>query len=223
MSRAHLPDFILRQVQHRRAQKPRRIGIYAGTFDPVHSGHIAFALQAIEAAKLDEVVFLPERKPRYKPSAEHFGHRVAMLTRAIAPHPQMSVAELVERHFSVAKTLPHVRTLFPHDQLVFLVGSDVVPMIVDWPHYEDLLTETEMVVGVRQGQTEASVHELISTWSVQPKGVITVQSYAASVSSGKVREAIRQGRPQPGVLQSVMRYASSHWLYVQLPGNTVKS
>ena len=43
-----------------------RIGIYAGTFDPVHAGHVAFALQSLEAAKLDRVYFLPERRPRGK-------------------------------------------------------------------------------------------------------------------------------------------------------------
>jgi nicotinate-nucleotide adenylyltransferase len=68
-----------------------RIGIYSGTFDPVHSGHISFALQSLKAAKLDKVYFLPERRPRNKQQVEHFGHRVAMLKRAIKPYPEFNV------------------------------------------------------------------------------------------------------------------------------------
>ena len=79
-----------------------RIGIFAGTFDPVHAGHIAFALQAAEIAKLDEVVFIPERRPLSKSSTEHFGHRVAMIRQAIMPHSKLALQG--SRHSSLLLT-----------------------------------------------------------------------------------------------------------------------
>ena len=82
-----------------------RIGIYAGTFDPVHIGRVTFALQSLEAAKLDEVYFLPERRPRGKATPEHFGHRVGMLKRALEPHERLRVLELVDVNFSVEKDI----------------------------------------------------------------------------------------------------------------------
>ena len=66
----------------------KRIGIFAGTFDPVHKGHISFALQAIEAAGLDEVVFLPEPRPRHKQSVTDQSHRIAMINLAIKAYPK---------------------------------------------------------------------------------------------------------------------------------------
>src|SRR4051812_33685276 len=126
-----------------------RIGIYAGTFDPVHAGHVTFALQAMEAAGLDKVYFLPERRPRNKQHVEHFGHRVAMLKRAAQPHPQFEVLELVDVSFSVERTLPKLRQQFADDELVFLFGSDVVVSLQSWPKSELLLKDNELVIGLR--------------------------------------------------------------------------
>src|SRR4051812_4657029 len=95
----------------------KRIGIYAGTFDPVHSGHVSFALQALKAAELDKVYFLPERRPRNKQHVEHFGHRTAMLKRAAQPHSQFEVLEMVDISFSVERTLPKLQKQFEGDQL----------------------------------------------------------------------------------------------------------
>src|SRR4051812_30950138 len=120
-----------------------RVGIYAGTFDPVHAGHLTFALQALTAAKLDKVYFLPERRPQGKQHVEHFGHRVAMLRRAVKPHPQFEVLELVDVSFSVERTLPELKNLFKASRLVFLFGSDVVARLQDWPKSELLLAESE--------------------------------------------------------------------------------
>jgi nicotinate-nucleotide adenylyltransferase len=115
-----------------------RIGVYAGSFDPVHAGHISFALQALQAAQLDKIYFLPERRPRAKQHVEHFGHRVAMLRRAIEPHSQFGILELVDVSFSVERTLPELQQQFEGDELVFLFGSDVVSGFKDWPHVDQV-------------------------------------------------------------------------------------
>src|SRR5689334_19827674 len=98
-----------------------RIGVYAGTFDPVHSGHLSFALQAQTEAKLDEVYFLPERMPRHKTGVEHYGHRVAMLKRAIEPHAALSLVELVDKRFTVNKTMPQLHRVFPDAKIALLM------------------------------------------------------------------------------------------------------
>lgn len=194
-----------------------RIGIYAGTFDPVHAGHIAFALQSIEAARLDRVYFLPERRPRTKQQVEHFGHRVAMLKKAFAPHPKLKVLELVDVNFSVTRTLPKLREMFAGDQLVFLFGSDVVPGVAAWPNSQGLLQGNEFVVGLRDGDSREGIHKIIESWSPQPAAVTVFQSYAPDVSSRKIREALHLRKPAAkGTLKSVERYSDHHWLYVSL-------
>ena len=194
----------------------RKVGIYSGTFNPVHAGHIRFALQAIEQAKLNKLYFLPERKPRYKQGVEHFGHRVAMLNRAAKPHPKFAVLELDDVSFTIQRTLPTLRKRFPESQLVFLFGSDVIEQLPEWPHSDKLLKDSELVVGVRSTEKIEETQKLIDNWAVHPKVVTLFHSSAPEVSSSQVRDAMRQQQEAHGALTSVRRYSDQHWLYVSL-------
>jgi nicotinate-nucleotide adenylyltransferase len=193
-----------------------RIGIYAGTFDPIHAGHIAFALQAIEQANLDEVVIMPERRPRFKDGSEHYGHRIAMAKWAIRPHKKLSLLETVDAHFTVKKTLPQLRSIFKGSELIFLVGSDVAEHIPDWYDANSLLKTCGLVVGVRGQKSPEVVREMIEHWSQPPQNLHVFASYEAGVSSRSVREALRAGSQTKGLLQSVNKYARHNWLYVSV-------
>lgn len=200
-----------------KTNKPiKRIGIYAGTFDPVHVGHITFALQSIQAANLDKVYFLPERRPRTKKQVEHFGHRVAMLNKAAKPHPQFEVLELVDVSFSVERTLPYLRQQFPDSELVFLFGSDVAAGLSEWPKSSSLLKSGELVIGIRSQDNREKIKKIIEEWPAQPKTVTMFESFAPDVSSGKIRDALRSNKPTKGILSSVEKYSNHHWLYVSL-------
>ena len=197
-------------------KQSQRIGIYAGTFDPVHVGHVTFALQALRAASLDKVYFLPERRPRNKTGVEHFGHRVAMLRRAVKPHPRFEVLELVDVSFTVERTLPELQRQFENSELVFLFGSDVLPRLQDWPGADRLLVNSELVIGLRAEDDRQELHRIVEGWPAQPKALTMFASYAPHVSSGRVREALRRHQPASGLLTSVERYSDRHWLYISL-------
>lgn len=196
--------------------KQRSVGIYVGTFDPVHTGHVTFALQALKSANLDRVVFIPERQPRQKEGVEHFGHRVAMLKRALLPHPQLDVLELVDIRISAIRTLPKLKQLFAGDQLVFLFGSDVVAGMNFWPGIERILKDSGLVIGLRKHANAQRIKAEISSWQSQPATLLIVPSFAPDVTSGDVREALYKRRPVKGLLSSVERYSNRNWLYVSL-------
>ncbi|HWB38926.1 MAG TPA: nicotinate-nicotinamide nucleotide adenylyltransferase [Candidatus Saccharimonadales bacterium] len=193
-----------------------RIGIYAGTFDPVHAGHIGFALQSMKAANLDKLYFLPERQPRGKKGVEHFGHRTAMLERALKPYRKFGVIELVDTNFSVARTLPQLQQQFPDSQLVFLFGSDIVSNLANWPNVKQLLKSSELVIGLREQDDENALRQTLANWKVRPKALTMFKSHAPKVSSGKIREALRLRQKTPGSLKSVEHYSDQHWLYISL-------
>lgn len=193
-----------------------RIGIYAGTFDPVHAGHVAFALQSMQHAKLDELYFMPERRPRRKQNVEHFAHRVAMLKRASRPYTKFGVIELVDINFTVERTLPKLQQRFKGSRLVFLQGSDDVKWLPHWPNADRLIAASELVVGVRAGDSIEDVKQTIASWPLQPQDLTVFESYAADVSSQLVRDGLRQRQSPRGLLESVARYSSRHWLYVSL-------
>lgn len=196
--------------------KTKRVGIYAGTFDPVHAGHISFALQAIEAAGLDVVYFMPERRPRGKQGVEHFGHRVAMLKKAVRPHKKLKVLELEDVSFAVKTSLPRLHKRFAGAQLSFLFGSDVAGYVAGWPNAERLLQTSELIVGMRAADSESELRQKIASWPIKPVDIHMFTSQAAHVSSRTVREALRERRYEPGLLKSVERYSNRNWLYVSL-------
>ena len=199
-----------------KTKRSKRIGIYAGAFDPVHTGHITFALQAIRAAKLDGVVFMPERRPRHKPGAEHFAHRVAMLKAAVEPHPDLAVLELVDRYFTVRRTWPQLQAIFHDTTFVILMGSDTAAYVPEWPLAEQLLKHSELVVGVRSNHQLQQINRLIQNWKTKPRQLYIFESYTPDVSSTDVREALQARRGVKGLLTSVQRYAHRNWLYISL-------
>lgn len=197
----------------------KRIGIYSGSFDPVHAGHIGFALQAVERAGLDELYFLPERRPRYKQGVEHFGHRVAMLKRAAKPYSKFHVLDLEDISFTIERTLPKLQKRFRGSQVVFLFGSDVVTTMPSWPKANNLLRNSEIIVGVREGQNIQELVQTLNSWREQPTAWHVFESFAADVSSNNVREALRKRSYARGLLTSVARYANRNWLYISLGKN----
>ena len=193
----------------------KRIGIYPGTFDPVHVGHIAFALQAMKSARLDYVYFLPERSPRRKEHASHYGHRVAMLRRALRPHTKLGMLDLATKRFSVMKTLPEVQAkVGKHTTLVFLVGSDVAMYVPSWENAGVLAKQSELCIGLRESTTEDMVRNVLSSLPFSPEGLTVIRAFASDVSSSKIRSAIITGRFAHGLLRSVYGYARQEWLYI---------
>jgi nicotinate-nucleotide adenylyltransferase len=192
------------------SKQQKRIGIFAGTFDPIHSGHINFALLAAEQAGLDTIYFMPERRPRHKKYVEHYGHRVAMARRALKPHPKLEVLETDDISFTVGRTLRRLESQFAGKELVFLAGSDVAPFIAAWQHGEKLLARHELVVGLRG--TDRSTLQL----GIMPKDLHLIADTTHDVSSGLVREALRTRQSVRGLLASVAQYSNRNWLYVSV-------
>jgi nicotinate-nucleotide adenylyltransferase len=198
----------------------KRIGIFSGVFDPIHKGHIGFALEAIKETKLDEVYLLLEANPRRKTGVTHVSHRIAMAKLATKPYKKLRVLELPDRQFSVAKTLPRLQMRFPNSELVMLIGSDMLEHMPDWPLVSRLRNQTELVVGVRQGTTKAKVTELIAQLPDTTKQSIMFKSPAAGVSSAAIREAVRDRHDTKSALPSIRGYIRTNWLYSAVPSDS---
>jgi nicotinate-nucleotide adenylyltransferase len=194
-----------------------RIGIFSGTFDPVHVGHIAFCKAAAQAAGLSKVILLPEARPRYKQPHTPYTHRVAMLKLAIQHEPGLEVLQLADEQFTVTHTLPQLQQQFPEDELYLLLGSDVAHGITKgWPGLETLLGRMQLIVGVRGQQTPHSVQGLLQTLrQMYPQTNVRatiVQSPHAYAASSRVRAALPAAQ-QTSVIPTVAEYISAYNLY----------
>lgn len=192
----------------------RHIGIYAGAFDPVHQGHIAFAREAKDFFGLDSVAFLPEASPYHKPQITDVQHRIALLRHELAAYPGLCVAQLRTPRFTVQAALPEIYPRFGRSGLVFLFGSDVVPSFVHWPGIDLLLKNHVFAIGLRAQNTEADVAQafavLEANYRIPIRWVaLRTSNHAASSTAVKT-----QGDGFAGMSAGARQYIRDQGLYI---------
>lgn len=195
---------------------PKRIGIFSGSFDPIHKGHIAFALSSLEQASLDEVYFAPETKPRRKPNVSHISHRVTMLDLATRSLSRLHVLDLTARYFTPKSTVSKLQQMFSGATLVLLMGSDMLEHLHSWKHVDYMLGHVELAVGVRSDSDADRVEQLLSELPVQPLAITIIHTELSTASSSQARSALRGGGSSSEVTASVQAYAKKNWLYHDL-------
>lgn len=132
-----------------------RIGIFGGTFDPVHMGHLILAEQCRAQAGLDEVWFVPSATPPHKAHAvTRFEQRCDMLELAIAGHNVFRLnrieSELPAPSFT-ARTLEQLHARHPGNEFSLLLGSDCLPDLPGWYEPRGVLERADLVVVPRPG------------------------------------------------------------------------
>lgn len=222
------------------AQKPsgaphrRSIAIFGGTFDPIHSGHIAVAQAAQRRFHLDAIHFIPSSRPPHKSQQEltPFIHRYAMVALACAEHPGFlpSLAEAPAPHPHVFYSIDTVRKFRrerPEDHLYFMIGADQFLEFPTWKSYEQLLDSCDFIVASRPGFRLEALRLIVppeklgrSTGHDQHKIVLrksvvhlltTVASY---VSSTEVRDRLQRKQGIHGLVPArVEEYILGQALY----------
>lgn len=133
-----------------------KIGIIGGTFNPIHLAHLRIAEEVRDRLTLERVIFIPAAKPPHKEldGDLSFEHRLKMVELAIADNPAFTVSTLEEERggtsYSV-HTLAELRTLYPGDELYFIIGSDSFRDISSWYRYAEIFAACNIVVVERPG------------------------------------------------------------------------
>jgi nicotinate-nucleotide adenylyltransferase len=199
-----------------KGKSKQRIGIYAGAFDPIHEGHIAFAKEALQKAHLDRIYFLVEARPRYKQGVKALDHRVAMVEQAISNEPHLGLVLLDQARFTVYETWPLLQSRFEGAQLFMLMGEDVFNRLTHWPRIEGLVTSAEFVVGLRTGHSEEGLREHFSMLAQTKALELHYEIFRANhsqVNSRHIRASLRRGKIPEGLHPDVLAYIKAHRLY----------
>ena len=164
-----------------------KIGIYSGTFDPVHVGHVQFALQAIEDLGLQKVVFLPEANPREKINVTDIRQRIEMLKIATSLQKNIEIEDLNCDKFSVSETMPLLQQKYPDYELVFLLGSDVVKTFVyRWQGLQDFLANFDLAIALRKQDKQSEIEQIIKDLKM-PCNFNFIQNQHSQLASTKIR------------------------------------
>ena len=223
------------------AAEGRHIALFGGTFDPIHSGHVAVARAAQRRFHLDCVFFIPSSRPPHKPSAElcAYEHRFAMVALACSEHPRF-VPSLAEASVNGAShpvfysidTVRRFRQQYnrPGDRIYFIMGADSFLDLRAWKDYTELLQLCDFVVANRPGFRIGRLRQVIPPAILAPPSakaardsrmiqlrdtaVYLLDTVASQVSATDVRQRAERGKSLHGLVPpSVEEYITKQALY----------
>lgn len=224
---------IAREASHQMREGdelPSRIGIFGGSFDPPHIGHLLVVQDAMEALALDHVLVVPAGMQPLKQDGRTVAHhRLRMTEACFQGLPGITVDPVEVERGGLSYTVDTVELLqgrWPHAQFHLLVGEDVVESLSLWRDPERLLAMVYLVV-LRRGDMPASrVTSAFATWEGRP-GVHPMRQLdtrRVDVSSTEIRARVSAGKSIAGfVPEAVARYIESAGLYRDPPAGAYGS
>jgi nicotinate-nucleotide adenylyltransferase len=179
-----------------------RVGVFGGTFDPVHLGHLILAEQAREQARLDQVWFVPAPRPPHKEdqAITRFDLRVEMLGLALAGQPAFRIDELEKDRKGpsyTVDTLAELKRRHPEHDFFLLLGGDSLVDLPTWHEPRRILDQAGLIVMARPGAPLPSEQELrqrLHLTGDDPLSLMVVKTPVIEVSSRDLRRRVAQGR-----------------------------
>lgn len=214
------------------AERKRKIGLYGGTFDPVHNGHLAVARSALEQCRLDEILFIPAPFPPHKQKQlTGFQHRVAMLEIALTGEKMMSISLLEVERTSPSytiDTLVELRKRIGIHHYFLIIGADSFVEVHLWYHYQQITKFTDFIIAARPGIEYQNIADQVkrlgrfehdednrNVW-VRDDGfrIYYLSSVHVALSSSDIRSMLKTKRTNEKLLpHNVFKYIQDHKLY----------
>ena len=188
-----------------------KIGIFGGTFDPIHRGHLDLARHALKQFRLTKVLFVPALIPPHKSARRDMTpapYRYRMVETAVREEPQFEVSDIEFSRPEISYTVDTLRTLkkfYPSSELYLILGADSLAEIPKWREADEIVKLARLLVARRPGVTVV----------LPPYSVQWIDMSECSLSSSEIRQAISRGDllPDEIVPQDVQDYIQKMQLY----------
>ena len=197
-----------------------KLGVFGGTFDPIHVGHLIIAQEAAVEACLDRVLFVPAGQPWLKAgtSVSEGKHRLEMTRRAVALNDRFDVSTVeVDRPGPTytADTLEELRGgMDAADSLHFILGMDSLENLHRWSRPERLFELCTIVAVSRPGHRDFDLQALENICAGASAGVAVVHGPGIGISAAEVRRRVARGLPiTHWVPRNVEEYIYENGLY----------
>jgi nicotinate-nucleotide adenylyltransferase len=196
-----------------------KLGLFGGTFDPVHNAHLFVAEAARVELGLERMLFLPTRGAQHRtPPVASVDERLAMLRGALAPNPAFAIDEsdlTPEATGYTADLLPRVRARYPHDELTFVVGGD---SLVDspWQRFDVVLANVNaFAIAPRAEREPERLERMLAELAPHERAKIVLLDLPALNGSATLvrRQLARGGSIRYLVPEFVDRYVAQAGLY----------
>ncbi|TWT43380.1 nicotinate-nucleotide adenylyltransferase [Botrimarina hoheduenensis] len=199
-----------------------RLGLFGGSFDPLHNGHLALAAACRDQAQLDEVWFVPAAQQPHKPEGPiaSAADRVAMLRLATANELALRVSTIEIDRGGVSytvDTLSEIAAAHTSAELFFLMGADTLHDLPLWREPAEVLRLATPLVVHRAGEGAVDfsvLAELVSNDRLEQLRALLVEMPPVAISSRELRARLAASdTPHDELPPSVLRYIARHRLY----------
>ncbi len=198
----------------------KRIGLFGGTFDPIHYGHLVLAECARYECQLDRVIFIPSARPPHKAGIQVLSenHRYEMVKMAIEDNPffEVSRIEIDRPGYSYAvDTLRHFRSEYGESEIYFITGLDALLDLKSWKDVEKVVELCSFITAVRPGFELKEDDERLKGlperfWET----LRVIEVPGLHISSTDLRYRIAVGKPVKYLLPpAVEKYIKEHGFY----------
>ncbi len=204
------------------------IGLYGGTFDPVHYGHLRTAIEVKEIFSLQQIHLIPCHQPAHRAKPDCTAEmRCEMLQLAVKSHDGLIVDRREIERSGVSymvDTLVSVRDDFPDQQLMLFIGSDAFNGLMKWYQWQRLFDYAHIVVMTRPGYTTPEVDGVLAECLVQSKDKLIEKQFGClyfqqvtqlEISATAIRLCFKKGLNPAFLLpESVIEYINAHKIYL---------
>ncbi len=200
----------------------QRLGIFGGTFDPIHHGHLIVAEVMLEELGLDRVLFLPAGQPPHKVGRPitPVHHRVTMLYLALQGNPRFGVSLVDVQRPGPCYTVDSLRLLraeYPEAELVFLMGEDSLRDLPTW-HQPDRIAEQALLGVALRPEVEVDLEAVFARVPSARDRVVLVRVPLIQIAASDIRRRVAEGRTiRYQVPRPVEQYIAHHGLYRDAP------
>ncbi len=176
----------------------KRIGIFGGTFDPPHMGHLILAAEALQQLKLHTVIFVLAADPPHKQDRDitPLAHRLAMLELALDGQLDFQISRVeIDRpgpHFALDSIKQLLREI-PDSDLIYLIGGDSLRDLPTWKSPEEITKLVKTIGVMRRPSTELNLDELTNQIPALEKKLEFINTPLLEISSREIRQRIAKG------------------------------
>ena len=202
----------------------KKMGLFGGSFDPIHQGHIEMALGLAKKLELDSVVLMPTFVPPHKirESMAAAEHRLTMCRLAAEAFPQLQVSDLELRREGASFTVDTLQTLceqHPNTQWYLITGADMFTTLRTWHRFEDIARMAVLCTVPRDGTDTAYLRQYAADMEIEGIRCYVDDSPVLDVSSTEIRRRVTAGESLQGLLPTAVEdYIGCHNLYRQDDG-----
>lgn len=195
----------------------KKIGLFGGTFNPIHNGHLNLLRQVQAEMQFDELLLIPSHIPPHKAASDLApgDDRLEMLRLAIEDMPEAGVCD-IEIHNSgksyTIDTLKKLRQIFPTAEFYFIVGTDMLLTFDEWKQWREILKLTYLVASGRDAGEYERLWE--KAQKLNKDRIIVLKTHPFPLSSTQIRQKVKAGEDVSQLLPpKVLRYIKQKGLY----------